>query len=62
MVGVIRGDEVEVRPGEFVGAVTVLMRRAWCGLEAGIDGIGVVTVLPQPIAGGIETLLPSETQ
>lgn len=27
MVGAIRGDEVEVRPGEFVGAVTVLMRR-----------------------------------
>lgn len=27
MVGAIRGDEVEVRPGESIGAVTVLMRR-----------------------------------
>jgi hypothetical protein len=27
VVGAIRGDEVEVRPGEFVGAVTALIQR-----------------------------------
>ncbi len=38
MVGAIRGDEVEVRPGEFVGAVTVLMRRGMARVGAWIDG------------------------
>jgi hypothetical protein len=27
VVGAIRGDQVEVRPGEFVGAVTALIQR-----------------------------------
>lgn len=59
MVGAIRGDGVEVRPGEFVGAVTVLMRPGMVrvgGWDRRRDGA------PRPIAGGIEALLPSETQ
>ena len=45
MVCAIGDDDGEGGPGEFVGAVTVPVRRACCGE---VEGGGVTVTAPQP--------------